>query len=221
MFIGVDGGGSKTALMLIDREGEVRATHFTSGAYYVTLGMDALGCAPLALLFRRCWRRRGVSARQVDFAFFGLPAYGEERAAAAAMDRLPAQCLRPGSFLCGNDMVCGWAGSLICSDGISVVAGTGSICYGERHGVAARCGGWGEMFSDEGSAYWIACRGLDLFARMSDGRVSPGPLYHLMRERLNLSDDLEMCGHVYTTLGGDRARIAQLCPLVFEAAARG
>ncbi len=83
-------------------------------------------------------------------------------------------------------MICGWAGSLACRDGISVVAGTGSIAYGERLGARARCGGWGEIFSDEGSAHWIACRGLDLFARMSDGRATRGPLYQLMRERLGL-----------------------------------
>lgn len=220
MFIGVDGGGSKTALILIDARGEVRGTHVTSGAYYLSLGLEALG-ALLSTSVQALLAKAGVASRDVDFAFFGLPAYGEDRVATAGMDRLPGSYLRPGSWLCGNDMICGWAGSLVCADGVNVVAGTGSICYGERHGASARCGGWGEMFSDEGSAYWIACRGLDLFARMSDGRVAPGPLYHLMRQRLKLEDDLDICGHVYVTLGGDRARVAQLCPLVFEAVARG
>jgi N-acetylglucosamine kinase-like BadF-type ATPase len=220
VFIGVDGGGSKTALILVDSAGAVRATLVAGGSYYPTLGMDALG-ALIATSVESLLRKAQVHARDVEHAFFGLPAYGEDRVATAQMDRLPAQCLRPGSYTCGNDMICGWAGSLVCGDGINVVAGTGSICYGERHGTSARCGGWGELFSDEGSAYWIACRGLDLFARMSDGRVTPGPLYRLMRQRLSISDDLELCGHVYVTLGGDRARIAQLCPLVVEAAASG
>ena len=56
---------------------------------------------------------------------------------------------------------------------------------------------------------------------MSDGRAPRGPLNDVMRERLALTDDLDLCAHVYVTLGGDRARIAQLCPLVFEAAASG
>jgi N-acetylglucosamine kinase-like BadF-type ATPase len=42
-----------------------------------------------------------------------------------------------------------------------------------------------------------------------------------MRERLAVSDDLDLCAHVYVTLKSDRARIAQLCPLVCEAAAEG
>jgi N-acetylglucosamine kinase-like BadF-type ATPase len=220
VYIGIDGGGTKTAAVLIDREGVVRATHLSSGAYYLAIGIPTLR-ALLVDAIGALLQRASVAVADVDFAFFGLPAYGEDRVATAQMDELPAAVLRPGSFLCGNDMICGWAGSLACGDGINVVAGTGSIAYGERRGFGARSGGWGEMFSDEGSAYWIACRGLDLFARMSDGRAPRGPLYVLLKDRLALDQDHELCGHVYVTLGSDRARVAQLCPLVFEAAALG
>jgi N-acetylglucosamine kinase-like BadF-type ATPase len=118
-------------------------------------------------------------------------------------------------------MICGWAGSLNCADGISIVAGTGSICYGERDGAIARCGGWGELFSDEGSAYWIACRGLNLFSRMSDGRAAVGPLHEIVRQSLGIAEDLDVCAHVFTRLGGDRARIAQLSKWVTQAAQAG
>ena len=74
-------------------------------------------------------------------------------------------------------MVCGWAGALAGEDGINIVAGTGSIAYGEYRGRSARAGGWGELFSDEGSAYWLAREGLRLFSRMSDGRAPRGALY--------------------------------------------
>ncbi len=90
--------------------------------------------------------------------------------------------LDAGRYRCGNDMVCSWAGSLACADGISVIAGTGSMAYGEYAGRQARCGGWGELIGDEGSAYWIAREGMNLFSRMSDGRVARGPLHRLVRE---------------------------------------
>ena len=165
--------------------------------------------------------KAAVGRDEVDFAFFGLPAYGEDSTLLGTLSRLPQKFLRADAFLCGNDMVCGWAGSLLCRDGISIVAGTGSICYGERNGAVARSGGWGELFSDEGSAYWIACRGLNLFSRMSDGRRPRGPFYELVKQSLSLGGDLDLCAHVFSRLGGDRAHIAQLSKLVTQAARAG
>jgi N-acetylglucosamine kinase-like BadF-type ATPase len=219
-YLGVDGGGTKTALVLIDSDGTIRATHIAPGSYYVSIGVDALA-AVLANAVGALLTKAAVRPDAVDFAFFGLPAYGEDSSLLDTLSRLPLQFMRADAFLCGNDMVCGWAGSLLCRDGISIVAGTGSICYGERHGVAARCGGWGELFSDEGSAYWIACRALNLFSRMSDGRQARGALYDLVRQSLNLTDDLDLCAHVFSRLGGDRSRIAQLSKLVTHAARLG
>jgi N-acetylglucosamine kinase-like BadF-type ATPase len=220
LYLGVDGGGTKTALVLIDSDGTIRATHLAPGSYYLTIGLDALGTV-LAEAVGAILAKAGLRAEDLAFAFFGLPAYGEDTSLIEALDRQPQRCLAAGTFLCGNDMICGWAGSLLCRDGINIVAGTGSICHGERAGRIARCGGWGELFSDEGSAYWIACRGLNLFSRMSDGRAGRGPLYQIVKQSLGISEDLDLCAHVFSQLGGDRARIAQLSRLVTQAAASG
>jgi len=220
MFLGVDGGGTKTAFALIDRQGQVLARNEQSSAYYLEVGMEgaadvlARGCAGL-------FATAGVTASDVAFAFFGLPAYGEDRAVQAQLDALPRAVLGHGRYLCDNDMVCSWAGSLACADGISVIAGTGSMAYGRIGGQGARAGGWGELFSDEGSAYWIARAGLALFSRMSDGRAPRGPLHGLLRTRLALQDDLDLCQVVYGEFKGERSKVAALSRLVSEAAALG
>lgn len=222
MFLGVDGGGTKTAFALVDSQGQVLARHTESSAYYLEVGMD--GAA--AMLARGCnalfaASGAGVTASDLTFAFFGLPAYGEDRAAQQQLDALPRAILGHARYLCGNDMVCSWAGSLACSDGISVIAGTGSMAYGEFGGRRARAGGWGELFSDEGSAHWIARAGLSLFSRMSDGRVPRGSLYQLVRQRLALVEDLDLCQVIYGDLQAERSRVAALSRLVSEAAALG
>ena len=220
MFLGVDGGGTKTAFALIDSQGNALARHTDSSAYYLEVGMD--GAA--AMLARGCnavFTAAGVTAGDLAFAFFGLPAYGEDRAVQQQLDALPRAILGHERYLCGNDMVCSWAGSLACNDGISVIAGTGSMAYGEFAGRRARAGGWGELFSDEGSAHWIARAGLALFSRMSDGRAPRGPLYQLVRERLALAEDLDLCQVIYGDLQAERSRVAALSRLVSEAAALG
>ena len=220
MFLGVDGGGTKTAFALVDADGNVRARHEEGSAYYLEVGMEGVA----AMLERGCralFAAAGVGPADVAQAFFGLPAYGEDRAVVPALDALPLAILGHDRYRCGNDMVCSWAGSLACADGISVIAGTGSMAYGEYAGRQARAGGWGELFSDEGSAHWIARAGLALFSRMSDGRAPRGELYALVRERLALREDLDLCGVVYGDLKQERSGVARLSRLVTEAAALG
>src|SRR6185312_14729996 len=120
-----------------------------------------------------------------------------------------------------NDMVCGWAGALAGADGINIVAGTGSIAYGEFAGHKARAGGWGELFSDEGSSYWLAREGLRLFSRMSDGRLPRGPLYEHVRRHFSLDRDLDLCAAIYGQDIVQRSQFAQLARLLTAAAADG
>jgi N-acetylglucosamine kinase-like BadF-type ATPase len=77
------------------------------------------------------------------------------------------------------------------------------------------------LFSDEGSAYWIARAGLTLFSRMSDGRTAKGPLHGLLRRHFSLDDDLDLCAAIYGGDMTDRSKLAKLSLLVAEAAAAG
>lgn len=219
-FLGIDGGGSKTRFLLIDERGRLLASHLEGPAYHLEIGIDALR-AMLTHGIRETLRRGGVSREDLTYAFAGLPAYGEDRIAQSALDAVPADALRSGHYRCGNDMVCGWAGALAGADGINVVAGTGSIAYGEFGGRSARAGGWGELFSDEGSAFWMAREGLRLFSRMSDARSPRGPLYQEIRRHFGLQDDLDLCAAVYGTPTSQRSQFAQLARLVSDAAAAG
>ncbi len=219
MYLGMDGGGTKTAFVLLDRNGTIRATHQAGSAFYLETGMEALRTL-IQEGIRIVLRTAGITATELDYAFFGLPVHGEDDRT-AELDQLPELVLGGGRYACGNDMVCGWAGSLACQDGINVVAGTGSICYGEYDGRSARCGGWGELFSDEGSAYWIALGGLNLFTRMSDGRAERGPLYELVRERLGGRRDIELAAWVQSQASLGRSHMAALARLVHRAAELG
>nr|WP_314435231.1 BadF/BadG/BcrA/BcrD ATPase family protein [uncultured Brevundimonas sp.] len=219
-FLGVDGGGTKTAFVLMDRSGWVVARHEAGSSYHVEIGVESLHLL-LHDGVQSVLKRAGVSADDVAFAFFGLPAHGEDAQIQPVLDVIPEAILGHRRYACGNDMICGWAGSLAGEDGINIVAGTGSIGYGERQGLASRGGGWGEVFSDEGSAYWIAVQGLNLFSRMSDGRLPRGPLHGLMVQEFDLQNDLDICASVNSRATPQRDRIAQLSRLIARAAAQG
>ncbi|MBS0365861.1 MAG: N-acetylglucosamine kinase [Proteobacteria bacterium] len=219
-FLGVDGGGTKTRFLLIDDAGRILAAHTAGPAYYLQTGLDPLRDM-LTRGLRATLEQGGVPEPDLTCAFVGLPAYGEDRAVQPALDAAPASALPTGHYRCGNDMVCGWAGALAGEDGINIVAGTGSIAYGEFQGRNARAGGWGELFSDEASAYWLAREGLALFSRMSDGRAARGPLHQLVRAHFGLQEDLDLCAAVYGPPALSRSQLAALSRLVAEAAEAG
>ncbi|HEY2809503.1 MAG TPA: BadF/BadG/BcrA/BcrD ATPase family protein [Steroidobacteraceae bacterium] len=219
-YLGVDGGGSKTAFVLVEESGRVLAAHQEGPAYYLQTGMQEMR-AMLARGIQATLAQAALTPAAVDFAFLGLPSYGEDSSLLATLDAAAAPTLAPGRFRCGNDAVCGWAGALAAQDGINVVAGTGSMAYGEYGGRTARAGGWGELFSDEGSGYWVAREGLQLFSRMSDGRAPRGPLYERLRQHFRLAADLDLCAAIYGSGRGERSDVAGLSAPIAEAARAG
>ena len=52
---------------------------------------------------------------------------------------------------------------------------------------------------------------------MSDGRLARGPLYDLLKERLQVAGDLDAVGLVIETWGGNRTNIAALATTVEQA----
>jgi N-acetylglucosamine kinase-like BadF-type ATPase len=220
LFLGVDGGGTKTRFALLDADRNLVTEAMLGTSYHPEVGIDGVRGVLVAGL-REVLDKAGADASKIAFAFFGLPAFGEDSAITPALEALPRSILGRDRCAVDNDMVCGWAGSLGAEDGINIVAGTGSIGYGQRRGVSARAGGWGEHFSDEGSAYWIAMQGLNTYSRMSDGRLPKGPLHRLLNESLGLRNDLDICAQVYGPNARSRGGLAQLSQLVAAAANQG
>jgi N-acetylglucosamine kinase-like BadF-type ATPase len=217
-FLGVDGGGTKTAFLILNEDGTVCARHEEATSYHLQIGIEGLRTV-LTNGVLAVMAQANLGADDVTHAFFGLPAHGEDSRVQGALDSMPEAILGHRRYTCGNDMVCGWAGSLACADGINIVAGTGSIGYGECQGHSARAGGWGEVFGDEGSAYWIAVQGLSAFSRMADGRLPRGPLYDIIRAQFSIAEDLDLSGLL--TDGAGRNGIASVSVMVAEAHDQG
>lgn len=218
-FLGVDGGGSKTAYCVLNNDGRTMAYERGAACHYMSSGVTAAERALSDGIAAVC-RSAGITTNDLAFTVLGLPGYGEVADDTATLDAMPARILGHDRYRCVNDMVCGWAGSLGAVDGINIIAGTGSLAYGEYGGHQARCGGWGWRFGDEGSAYWIGSHGLNLFTRMSDGRQPHSALYDLFFEQLELADASEVIAR-FLHGSSARQRIAELAVIVLQAAEAG
>lgn len=220
-YIGIDGGGTKTAYLLIDETGMRRFRLETKGCSYRELGINAV-----AQLLKKsvdtCLKEAGIPLEHIAGIAAGLPCYGEmqpeddklKEAVGKAFDGTPVHIV--------NDVEAGWAGSLGLKPGINIVAGTGSIAFGKNsQGETARSGGWSTFFGDEGSCYWLGRRTMELFSKQSDGRVKKGPLYQIMTAYFQLKNDLDFISQMDNGYIEDRSRVASLQKLLLEAAGMG
>ncbi len=121
------------------------------------------------------------------------------------------------------DVVGAWAGALAGDAGVVAISGTGSICYGRnRGGMEARAGGWGPLFSDEGSAYAV---GIAALKAVADGLDGLGPETALAGRFLERwpepgADPQRWLRGIYR-LGWNREQIAVLARAVVSAADAG
>lgn len=218
-FLGIDGGGTKTAYLLVDENGTCLAEEKTEGCSYKEIGIDRT-----AQLLKggvsQCLNKAGLNEQNLSAIVVGLPCFGELK----EEDGLVSKAIRE-TFYCPvhitNDVEVGWAGSLGMRPGINIVAGTGSIAYGKnKAGESARSGGWSTFFGDEGSCYWLGRRTMELYSKQADGREEKGPLYELIREEFSLEEEMDFIGLMDREYIGERSRVASMQRLLLKAAKR-
>src|SRR5438067_852670 len=110
-YLGVDGGGTKTEFLCVDAGGEVVARHFETTAYHLQVGVAGAAEVLRSGIAAIC-AQIAVQPADLAYAFFGLPAYGEDSDVDPQLDRICGELLGHDRYRCGNDMICGWAGSL-------------------------------------------------------------------------------------------------------------
>jgi N-acetylglucosamine kinase-like BadF-type ATPase len=220
-YIGIDGGGTKTALCLGGADGSVLRYSKTSGTSYMEHGVDEV-VKTLKAAVRDLAGEPAAGEDAVAGIAMGLPCYGESEEGDAVLERAIREAFAPVPVYLTNDVEVGWAGSMALESGINIVAGTGSIAYGkDAAGKTARCGGWSEFFGDEGSCYWAGRKVMEFFSKQSDGRMPRDALYEVVRRELNLKSDVDFIDLVNNEYRNSRKQVASLQVFAEKAALAG
>ncbi|MGL5954993.1 MAG: N-acetylglucosamine kinase [Brevinema sp.] len=216
-FLGVDGGGTKTAFCLVSE-------HFckkfvTSTCYIDDVGED--GVHKVFQEFESFLKTHGLSYQDIKFATLGMPGFSESPKWDSTILKILDYYFGD-KFQCENDCFVGWAGSLACQAGINIVAGTGAIGYAmNEKDETARISGWGHIIGDEGSGYWLGMRCMEVFSKQSDGRMKKTAIYDLFKHYIGLKEDGALIDLVYNQWKGSRTNIADLSKIAYQAALEG
>lgn len=161
VVLGLDSGGTKTLAAIADRDGRVLRQ-------WTGPGFDPMAGDRWVEHLRTAADFLG-EGQSIAAVVLGLPLHGEveaiserQRAVAASVFDCPHLVL--------NDVEVACDGAFAGEDGVLVLAGTGSMSWAKVGGKSFRSGGWGDVFGDEGSAYWIGRQALSMATQALDGR---------------------------------------------------
>lgn len=208
--LGLDSGGTKTLLALMDRAGQVIGL---SRSASLDPSKNADWPRDLAAIVGEAAAAVG-GLPEITAAAFGLSFHGEVADYSDAQTAA-AEALLPGRALVENDVRIAFDGAFVDGGGVLILAGTGSMVWASRNGPDdphLRIGGWGDAFGDEGSAFWIGREALAITSQTLDGRAGAAALTDAVLASISVGPT-ELLAWCYQ-LPDRRARFAALAAVV-------
>ena len=216
-LLGVDGGGTKTQALIADKNGFIIGEGKSGPANEL---FDDAECVHGSIMgaIEEALSCCGISGEQVTRSVFGVPA-AQSLLADSLKTLMPNSEFHflgeaPIAFASGSDK----------SFGILLIAGTGSLSWGRnREGTCTATGGGGAAFGDEGSGFDLGREALRSIGKMYDGR---GPVTSIASKVCSFLGCNSFDGILSYVYGkqyprSSRSRIADLAPIVLEAAGEG
>jgi N-acetylglucosamine kinase-like BadF-type ATPase len=217
LYLGVDGGGTKTHAVLLDDEKNLLGEGVTGAGNPLRVGVENA----IKNIFSAVEKASDAANRsKIDIvsAQLGLAGVRREDLRYLIRNRF-RETLRIRKVEVTTDAEIALYAATEGKEGLVIIAGTGSICMGRNaKGEMTSAGGWGPLAGDEGGGAGIARRALQAIAKSSDGRGKPTKLadYAVDYFRAGRLEDLSVAIYAPQV---DNARIAGFAQFVSQAAA--
>ncbi len=213
IYLGVEGGGTRTTAVLADASGRVLESH--------TFGPGNLKLMSLGQLRDRL---KEIARRFPKASAIGIGMAGARTGEHWAVIQTEAARLWKGVPIAAtHDLELAWQSiqdrkTRACDASILLLSGTGSCVYGKsKSGELQRLGGWGHLLGDKGSGYEIGLRGLKavVFYHDLDGRWTRLGQSLLAATQCNEPNDF-----IDWVQQAGKENVATLAQVVFECAAK-
>jgi N-acetylglucosamine kinase-like BadF-type ATPase len=219
VYLGVDGGGTKTHIALMNASETVVCEGTAGPSNPLRVGVETAVANILKAINDAC-DRGGVSRGDIAAATLGLAGVRradlKQRVKASFFEQMR---IRKTEVV--TDAEIALYATTLGKPGLVVIAGTGSVCLGKNAaGKLAISGGWGPLAGDEGGGVGIAREALQAVAKASDGRGIATVLSKRASEYFRASGPENLIVAIYSPQV-DNTRIAGFAKFVVDAARAG
>lgn len=217
-YIGIDGGGTNSRLLAVDAQQNILYQANGSSTNMASNSKKFVNGSITALL-DGCWKTAGLRKADCVGLCIGSAGLDSESTLSAMQEMMEGL-----GFSCPitvvNDSVLALSAATQTCAGIIVISGTGSIACGmAEDGSIVRCGGWGHLLDDGGSAYWIGKEALRRSLMSYDRRESETILCKYLPKALGVVHITDCLDSVYSDF--NKTKLAKLSILVHQAAKDG
>ncbi len=219
LYLGADGGGTKTRVVLVDNRG-AKVGEGTAGASNpLRVGIEN-AVKNISNAVDQACDQGNLSRSDIVSATLGLAGVRRADIRRTVADSF-RRVIAVKKIEVVTDAEIALFGTTLGKSGLVVIAGTGSICYGQNAaGEKFTSGGWGPLAGDEGGGAGIARRALQAIAKASDGRAKPTELSRYASEYFRTAKSEDLIVAIYSPQT-DNAKIAGFAKYVAEAARKG
>lgn len=214
-IIGIDGGGTKTALKLADNDGNLIISNEGGPCNINSMSRESV-LAMLTELINDSVRKADISLEKVKTICIGTAGVDRPDDKKILEDMIKQVGFK-GRIIVTNDAETALYGGVGGGEGIMLISGTGSICFGKNEkGESKRAGGWGHIIGDEGSGYYIGIKAINRITKEQDGIKGKTLMTDLVLKYLKLENPSGLINYVYRS-GAGKSEIASLAKVVDEA----
>ncbi len=214
IIIGVDGGGTKTDVLVSDLNGKILSKSQGGSSNLRDIGIEK-SIFTVSQLIEKSLSK--IKQKKVLSVFVGLPAFAEEFKLKEKEIRKEFSKHKKRFFVSdkelfiGSDQEVAFRSGTDEKEGVVVISGTGSVVRGWKGKKQVKCSGWG-WITDKGGAYWVGKKAYEETVKSLDGRAKRSILTDLIMEKLKIKNINDLNEIIYQD-----SRIEKLSSLSFIA----
>lgn len=204
-YLGIDGGGTKTAFVVIDDNNNI--------VFKNTLGPSSLDTVDDNMLLETLSNGLVGFDKKITSIFAGLGGIANENDCQKVISMIKKTPYYDESVKLdvGNDVINALYGSFLGDDGIILIVGTGSACFGKKGDRTVRTGGYCYHEGDFGSAYDLGKKALSYLAKVIDKREKSSQFSDKLMEATHCCDYSSLVTYF---VNASRTTIANLAKVV-------
>ncbi len=191
LVMGIDGGGTKTDIVLADLKGTIIKKVKAGPASLRNTGIEK-SCKNILKGIDKLSEVDG----EIVSTFVGFPALQEEYSNRKEYieDYLDKEI--SGDVKIGSDQLVAFKSGTESDKGIVVIAGTGGVVRGFNGEKSEKVSGWGYL-ADEGSAFWVGLKAYRKITKQLDGRGEKTLITEIVFKEWDLEDGNELNKRIY------------------------